>query len=293
MNFQQTIILLYGEQGEQWLEELPLHVSRYAQYWGLTELQPVENLSFNYVMTGMQGDRPIVLKMSYPRPEGLKNEPQALRAFDGHGMVKLIDETEGALLCNRLIPGKLLSQLFPHDDDRATQIFITVMRRIHTGQTGIDYSRFIGIEQLLCALDQSYDIPNRYLVKARAVRDYLCSTSQNLILLHGDLHHDNILSHGSDWVAIDPKGIVGEPLCEVAPFIHNPHVRFLEQKDYEAIIKRRLSLLVQASVGSKDRLIAWCFVQNLVRWIWMIEDGLLCAPFPEIVAALYRLLESQ
>ncbi|MCA9796461.1 MAG: 3'-kinase, partial [Candidatus Eremiobacteraeota bacterium] len=42
-------------------------------------------------------------------------------------------------------------------------------------------------------------------------------------LLHGDLHHDNILHHpGRGWLAIDPKGVVGEPAFDLACALLNP-----------------------------------------------------------------------
>lgn len=43
------------------------------------------------------------------------------------------------------------------------------------------------------------------------------------IPLHGDLHHDNILSSDRGWLAIDPKGLVGDPHYELANAFRNPH----------------------------------------------------------------------
>ncbi len=42
------------------------------------------------------------------------------------------------------------------------------------------------------------------------------------VLLHGDLHHYNLLQHQDTWLAIDPKGVVGEREFEIGAFLRNP-----------------------------------------------------------------------
>ena len=43
-------------------------------------------------------------------------------------------------------------------------------------------------------------------------------------LIHGDLHHFNILSSERSWLAIDPKGVIGPAAYEVGPLLTNPWV---------------------------------------------------------------------
>src|SRR5690606_26100930 len=41
--------------------------------------------------------------------------------------------------------------------------------------------------------------------------------------LHGDLHHDNIIGDGhGGWLAIDPHGLIGDPVYDVANIFGNP-----------------------------------------------------------------------
>ena len=43
------------------------------------------------------------------------------------------------------------------------------------------------------------------------------------MLIHGDLHHYNILIVGKySWLAIDPKGVIGPAAYEVGPLLMNP-----------------------------------------------------------------------
>jgi streptomycin 6-kinase len=52
----------------------------------------------------------------------------------------------------------------------------------------------------------------------------LIASSESPVLLHGDLHHFNILSaRRQPWLAIDPKGVAGEPAYEPGALLRNPN----------------------------------------------------------------------
>jgi streptomycin 6-kinase len=61
------------------------------------------------------------------------------------------------------------------------------------------------------------------LERARKLKKELIKKdSGRKVLLHGDLHQENILSNGNDWVVIDPKGVVGDPIHEIWACVENP-----------------------------------------------------------------------
>ena len=100
--------------GVQWLEELPGLIERAARRWGLTDIQPVSNLSYNFVAFARlpeQGcnaatleGRGVVLKIGPPNTE-LASELAALRLFDGRGCCRLLeaDDADWAFLLERLL----------------------------------------------------------------------------------------------------------------------------------------------------------------------------------------------
>ena len=71
--FEKNIINLYGEKGRQWLDRLPNLVTKLASTYGLSNLKPVNNLSYNYVLSGFQGPQPIILKLGLDI-DGFKRE---------------------------------------------------------------------------------------------------------------------------------------------------------------------------------------------------------------------------
>lgn len=60
-------------------------------------------------------------------------------------------------------------------------------------------------------------------------------------MLHGDLHHHNILQEADDWFVIDDNGVMGEAAYKVTPFIRNPIPELLNHTDASNIIHNRIT----------------------------------------------------
>jgi len=56
--FQSNIISIYGKQGKTWLNALPQLVTAISSRLNLRDLKEVTNLTYNYVLSGFQGDNP-------------------------------------------------------------------------------------------------------------------------------------------------------------------------------------------------------------------------------------------
>jgi len=269
--FEQNTINLYGEKGREWLDQLPNLTMQLAITYGLSNLKPVNRLSYNYVLSGFRGSQPIILKLGLD-VEGLKREALALRAFEGFGVVQVFLENMGLLILECAVPGISLKSYFPENDDEAISITANVIKRLHKAPIPSTHP-FPHIKDWLAALEGPLKIPASYLQKSRELRDELLKTAGPDILLHGDLHHDNILQNGNDWLVIDPKGVMGEPIYEVAAFIRNPIPELLNHSDAPNIIRNRITRFAQIFELPPQRILHWCFVQGVLAWAWAIEDG--------------------
>lgn len=270
-DLEKNIINLYGEKGTQWLIDLPDLVKGVAAAHGLSRLKLVKNLSYNYVLSGFQGSQPIILKLG-PDINGFKREAVALKAFAGFGVVKILTESNGMLLLERAVSGVSLKSYVPKKDNNAVQITCECLQRLHQAPIP-KASVFPHIKDWLMALDEDLNIPSHYLHQARQLRDDLLSTSASPVLLHGDLHHDNILQNGQEWIVIDPKGVIGEPAYEVAAFIRNPIPKLLLLNNAMSIISHRITHCSQILELPERRIHDWCFVQAVLAWAWALEDG--------------------
>jgi streptomycin 6-kinase len=269
--FEQNIINLYGEKGRQWLDRLPNLVIQLANTYELSNLKPVNNLSYNYVLSGFQDSQPIILKLGLDIG-GFKREAEALIALEGFGVVQVFSENAGLLLLECATLGVSLTSYFPKNDNESINITADVIKRLHKAPLPSAYA-FPHIKDWLEALDGDLKIPAQTLKKAREIRDQLLKTAGPDVLLHGDLHQDNMLQNGNGWVVIDPKGVVGEPAYEVAAFIRNPMPELMNHDDAPNIIHNRVTRFAQILELPSQRILDWCFVQAVLAWVWALEDG--------------------
>lgn len=267
----ENIINLYGKKGSKWLGNLPLLVEGLEKKYGLTNLKPFENLTFNYVLSGFQGAQPVVLKLGLDH-DALKREALTLKAFAGFGAVTMLLENDGVLLLERAVSGVSLKSCFPERDNDAIQIIGECLKTLHQAPIPEDYN-LPHIKDWLRVLDNDLDIPTDTLHKARRLRDELIASSAKPVLLHGDLHHDNLLRNGNGWAVIDPKGVVGEPAYELAAFIRNPVPDLLEHHNALNIIDNRITQFANIFQLSRQRITDWCYVQAVLAWAWTLDDN--------------------
>ncbi len=274
---------------EQWLADLPALVVQITQTYGLSDLTPIAQPNYHYVLVGYQGTQAIVLKLGLDQA-GLNKEAAALKVWQGYGVVALLAESDGMILLQRAVTGAALTSYFPSQDDKAICIVAACLARLH--QTPLPATHpFPTINDWLIALDKDWDIPHHYLNSARTRRDALLATTAATVLLHGDLHHANILQHGTTWLVIDPKGVLGEPAYDVAAFIRNPIAALLASEDAAEVIQRRINRFATILALPRQRILDWCLVQAVLAWAWALEDGCDIACFKqltEIFAGLYR-----
>ena len=199
-----------------------------------------------------------------------------LRAFAGDGMVKVYESEAGAVLLERLDPGnELVKVVRDGNDDRATEILAYVMDQLagHAAPDGcatvLDWA--LGFDRYLNTPNKQ--LPADLVHKAQAIYRRLAGSSSRTMLLHGDLHHYNVLfDENRGWVAIDPKGVVGELEYEVGAILRNPG----EQPDLfcsREVIERRLRILTDSLQLDYVRTLQWSFAQAVLSAIWGVEDG--------------------
>lgn len=211
-SFKSNILNIYGTKGKIWLTELPNIVEKNAERFGLSKLKPIVNLSYNYVLSGLMSDTPIILKLSF-NDKDLKLEELALKCFEGFGAVKIIKADKGLLILAQANPGISLKKYFPNSDNEAIKITCNLIKKLHQASIPEQHS-FPHLKDLIKVLDDKQNVfakdYNHYLQKAKNLSNQLLTTATSYVLLHGDLHHDNILQNGNDWLAIDPKGRIGD-----------------------------------------------------------------------------------
>lgn len=88
-----------------------------------------------------------------------------------------------------------------------------------------------------------------------------------------DNNSDNIVSHQEKWLAIDPKGIIGEKAFEAAAFDFVHESEYQTDKEFSALLKIRTQELSKRLNLDSNRLLQWIYVRLILSALWWIEDG--------------------
>lgn len=274
--FEQNILNIYGNKGQEWLHQLPSVVQQISETWNLTNLNPIETMTYNYILSGIQKGKPIILKLSLDA-ERLDKEINALKIFAGYGVPTVLKNNNSALLLEHLIPGYSLKTFLPKRKDDARTIACQVMTKLHQAPFSSSHKNsFSHINDLLKILNNEWDIPSEYLIKARFLRDKLLKIYQEYKLLHWDLHHDNILLNNGEWFAIDPQGVIGPFISETWSFIVDP----VSDTEYIASYFNY----------SLEDIRQWYFVRLILAICWNLEDHLNSERFLQLAELTFPLV---
>ncbi|GEC90642.1 aminoglycoside phosphotransferase family protein [Brevibacillus brevis] len=277
-HFIQTITGVHKEEGRLWLDSFHELIADCEARWSLKVLEPFP-LSYNFVApVVLQDGRNAVLKLGLPGVEW-QRELAVIRAFAGRGMVQLLDadEEKGIMLLERIMPGETLDKLSSEDD--RIECLADVIKRMHTpvSRAGKLAATFPTIADWAVGLEKIHPyfqggtgpIPEQMVEQAMRWYKKLLSTQKEQCLLHGDLHHENILrAEREPWLAIDPKGLIGETEYEVIPFLLN----HLPEVGVEEVMKQRVDGLTKALSLQKERVLAWAYCHSVLSAWWFIED---------------------
>jgi streptomycin 6-kinase len=273
MKFEENIRIIYKDKGSIWLENLPILINKLADKWDLSDLIPYENLTCNYILKGNQRQRPIVLKLGIDI-ETLRREYEALNEFKAYGVVSIIDQDlqSGAILLEQAVPGDSLISLFPKEDIKALAIACRVANSLHKVSIPKNHS-FPLLSEWLKIIDKDWDLPHTNLKLARKLKNNLLQKSQSNVLLHGDFHYGNIISHRNSYIAIDPKGVVGDPVYDIAALLRNPLELLMNQPNLDIILKKRIEFAAVDTGQKIETIYAWAYVHTVMSICWSLEDG--------------------
>ncbi|MFC5602286.1 aminoglycoside phosphotransferase family protein [Sporosarcina koreensis] len=275
-SFQDKIINCFGEAGEKWLETLKDNLTGIAESWGLTLESPVTNLSYNYVIhVTDQNNNPYILKMGLPGFD-FSNEIRTLRLYNGQGCARLVraDEERGAMLLEKLQPGMMLCT--ETDEEIVIQTFCHVWKQIRRPlpEDG-DFPTVLHWASAFTKYQSNYPendgpIPNEWVAMAADYLHEIQQTTKEIGLLHGDLHHENILfSNERGWLAIDPKGVGGDPYFDVVSFMIN---HLFTKPDPEALLKLRVELICELLQFDRERFLKAAVAMSTLYACWSVED---------------------
>ncbi|NKB65875.1 MAG: phosphotransferase [Candidatus Latescibacteria bacterium] len=271
----------FGERGKVWLKELPGILERCCAKWNLTLGPATDEIKGNYIAYVQTADgQDLVLKVGVPHRD-FTTEMEALAIYAGRGINRLV-EVDGqlnAMLLERLKPGTMLATA---EMDRSEQFEIAaqIARQLHQTPPPSTHGLPHFNDWVESALRDARDCgdirrSHPYLEqfpRVQSIMARLLRPEEPQILLHGDLHHWNILLDGErGWMAIDPKGVIGASCLDVGRFIGNA-------MGFGGSVSERREILLGAIRGfstalgeSEERMLAGAFCDRVTGCAWGLK----------------------
>lgn len=207
----------------------------------------------------------------------------ALAAWDGQGAVPVLARDGGALLMERATGSRSLIRMAQDgEDDAATRILCATARRLHA--TGATCTEAMPLARWVQALHPAAG-QGGVMAAAAACLPRLIAAPP--VLLHGDLHHGNVLDFGPlGWRAIDPKGVIGPAAFDLAPLFSNPDLADPSRPVARDRFAARLGIVTAETGLDRVDVLDAVLVQATLSAVWFMEDGDPRAAVPLSIAEL-------
>ncbi len=264
-----------NKEKKAWLERLPELVACCEQLWDLRPAEPLIDefvwMKANYIVPAVRSDGTEVVLKVMESPQTFACELEALELSGNEGCVEILasDRKLQTLMLERVRPGIPLAQ--QPDDEQNTRIAARVMQKLWRPAPA-EHGLQTVEEQIasLARLRQRFDggtgpVPEGWVARAEEAFEELLATSQGPVILHGDLHHWNILSAEREpWLAIDPHGKVGDRGYDIVSYLSNKPSRSCDGTDDKRLMSRRADILAEELGMIREWVLTWGWATDVL-----------------------------
>jgi len=242
---------------------------RYESQWQLIADGKPFRTSASWLWSVQYQGKPAMLKLASTAEE--RRGGLLMAWWDGDGAARVLAQDEDALLLERAMGTASLAEMARHGgDDEASRILCAVVARLH-GKRDCPPPGLIPLSRWFEPLEPAAAAHGGVLRNAAAMARELLATPQDVVALHGDIHHDNVLDFGSrGWLAIDPKGLVGERGFDYANLFCNPDP---QTATTPGRLLRQVAVVAEAAGLDRERLLQWILAWAGLSAAFMLEDG--------------------
>jgi streptomycin 6-kinase len=196
--------------------------------------------------------------------------------WDGDGAARVLARDECALLLERATGRTSLGDMARSgQDDEACRILCLTAARLHAPRSRA-LPDLTPLAQWFQALAPAARIHGGILCRCAEAAEILLRDPREVVVLHGDLHHGNVLDFGErGWLAIDPKHLVGERGFDFANIFTNPDLTDPAQPVAvePGRFARRLEIVAKTARLDRFRLLCWILAWTGLSAAWFLEDG--------------------
>lgn len=240
--------------------------------WELTPDGPAFATHHAALMPVRQGARAAMLKLT-----GQKDEIRGARVmawWTGDGAAPVLNRAGGAVLLARAMGTRSLADMARGaEDDLASRIICDTARHLHRKRP--DPPKLVPLAQWFRDLAPIAATHGGVLAASHATATALLAAPQDPVVLHGDLHHDNILDFEAEgWRAIDPQGLWGDRGFDFANIFTNPDLSDPTRPTAtrKGVFQRRVAVVSAAAGLDRQHLLRWILAWAGLSAAWFIAD---------------------
>lgn len=250
---------------------------RFASYLARWDLSP-DGAPFSTATSQLlpvrRGDLPAMLKVTSDSEE--RHGGAVMAWWNGGGAAPVLAHEEGAVLMERAMGDRSLLALVRDDrDEEATRIICQVAAHLHAPRPQAPPSFLAPLETWFEPLAATARAQGGLFHASLGAARRLLPQQQEVTVLHGDLHHENILDFGdAGWLALDPKRVIGDRAFEYAILFCDPDLgpSGVKAATRPEIFNRRIEVVSAAAGLDPHRLLSWILAWTGLSAAWTLED---------------------
>jgi streptomycin 6-kinase len=240
--------------------------------WGAIPDGPELETPSSWLLPVRLSSAPAMLKVFKPNSDE-RDGSDYLKYVDGQGAVRVLAADEASLLMERAVGTRsLVAMVLGGQDIEAAEILAGMIAELHAHRTQPFPRSLVPLDRRFeSLLKRAAEQP--LLNLSASIAASLLATQSDVLPLHGDLHHANVLDAGvRGRLAIDPKGLIGERTYEAANLLCNPwpHGEIVHNAER---MSRLAELYAARLTLDARRVLAYALAHTGLSASWHIDDG--------------------
>ena len=272
------VLEMCGQKGDEWFASLPATIAELERQWNVRVGNPFPGIEYNYVAEA-EGEEnlPLVIKIAPPfETVEIHGEARFLRVAQGRGAVELIaeDRERKAILIERALPGKALHEEFASSPIDSIEPAIDVLKEILRPAPD-EMGDVITLDKWFENFRRykKTDFPQQMAEKAFEIYERLSCQPEKTFYIHGDYHPGNVVTaQREQFLAIDPKGIVGHIGYDIAVFLINLERWQRNMPGVNELLEHAIKKFAEAFGLTDLEVREWVFAHMVIGAWWNYED---------------------
>ncbi|MCT8974148.1 aminoglycoside phosphotransferase family protein [Microbaculum marinisediminis] len=245
----------------------------YLRLWNLVaDGEPIVTPAARLLPVRRRGE-PAMLKLSCNLDQ--QRGAALMKWWDGDGAAQVFAQDDNALLMERATGARSLAAMARgSDDDEACRILCATVARLHRRRPG-PLPELVPLTGWFRELEPAAAKHGGILVRSLETAQMLLADPREKVVLHGDLHHENVLDFGHrGWLAIDPHALAGERGFDFANIFTNPDLSDPSRPvaTQPGRFHRRLTVVSEAANIERRRLLQWILAWTGLSAAWLLRE---------------------